>query len=314
MNDKKIYIILLNYNGIKDTKNCIESINKNEKNIQFKIIVVDNCSTDNSIEELKKIDNIILIKAQDNGGFAKGNNVGIKYAMEHDAQYIILLNNDTEIEENAISILVQAAEDDSSTGIIGSRIMYFDNKELINYCGGKINWLKCATIHENYKEKYVNDGINYKYTEFITGCSMLIKREVIKKIGYLPEEYFMYYEDADYCVKAKENGYKLGLCTNSIIYHKVSVSSGGENSPFSIKWGNRNRLIFMNKYRKYSKGILSTLFYYITRLILFIKYNIKGQKEKAKAIIEGMKSGQEYVKEKKNGRKLFNKENRRIKS
>lgn len=300
MENIKVFIVLLNYNGYKDTLKCIDSINNKENEFNDNIIVVDNNSTDNSKNILEKDKRIHFIETNENGGFAKGNNIGIKYAIENNAQYIILLNNDTEIEENAISILVQAAEKDSSVGIVGSRIMYFDNKELINYCGGKIDWLKGATIHENYKRKYIDKGINYKYTEFITGCCMLIKREVIEKIGYLPEEYFMYYEDTDYCVKAKENGYKLGLCEDSVIYHKVSVSSGGENSPFSIKWGNRNRLVFINKYKKYTKGILTKLVFYVTRVILYLKYKIKKENNKAQAIKEGVIEGRKIcVKRKK---------------
>ena len=177
--------------------------------------------------------------------------------------------------------------------------MYYNNKEIINYCGGHINWLKVSAIHKNYNKKYVDDGIKYKYTDFITGCSMLIKREVIDKVGMLPEEYFMYCEDVDYCIKVKEAGYKLGLCTDSIIYHKVGYSNGGENSVFSIRYGNRNRLILMNKYKKYTKGILSKLCFYITRYLVIFKYLLKNQKDKADAIKLGLKEGKEYIKSQK---------------
>lgn len=296
--NESVYIILLNYNGAQDTINCIKSIRLNEPNLSYKIIVVDNLSTDDSVDKLKNIDNIILIEAKENGGFAKGNNLGIKYAMEQGANYILLLNNDTEIEKNSISILLKKAKEDKAAGILGSRIMYYEDRDKINYYGGKYNWLKGINTHEKYQENYIDDGTDYKYTEFITGCCMLIKREVIEKVGLLPEEYFMYFEDADYCMQVMEKGYKLSLCTNSIIYHKVSISSGGENSPFSIKWGNRNRLIFINKYKKYTKGLLTKLVFYTTRFILFIKYNLKGQKDKATAIVEGVREGRKYLKAK----------------
>ena len=228
---------------------------------------------------------------------AKGNNIGIKYAMNNKADYVLLLNTDTEIEKDAISILVKKAKSDSNVGIVGSRIMYYDNRNLINYYGGKFDWIKGIVIHENYKKEYKAEEKLEKYTDFITGCCMLIKREVIEEVGMLPEEYFMYYEDADYCVKVKEHGYKLAICSNSIIYHKVSSSSGGENSPFCIQWGNRNRLLFMKKYRKYTKGILSKMVYYITRYILYIKYLIKKDEARAKAIKKGMLEGRKYIKE-----------------
>ncbi len=295
--NSKVYIILLNYNSADDTIECIESINKNETEVEYEIVVVDNSSQDNSIKKLEKLNNIKLIKSNENNGFASGNNIGIKYAIENGAQYILLLNNDTTIEKNAISILVEQLKNHNELGIIGSRIMYYDNRELINYCGGDINWLKATSIHNNYKEKFNNNIEKFFYTNFITGCCMLIKKEVFEKVGYLPEEYFMYYEDVDFCIKVKEAGYKLGIDTNSVIYHKVSASSGGEDNAFSIKWGTRNRIIFINKYKKYTKGILTLVFFYLTRLIKIVLYSLKNEKEKKEAVLNGIKEGRKFVKE-----------------
>ena len=297
MNNIKLFIILLNYNGYKDTLECVKSIIEMEKKFNYKIIVVDNNSTDNSKEVLENDNRFIFIETHENGGFAKGNNVGIKYAIQKGADYVLLLNNDTVIEKDSILKLVEKMEEDKTLGMIGSRIMYYDNKKIINYCGGHMNWFKASSIHENYKLEYRTDGGNFKYTEIITGCCILIKKEVIENVGLLPEEYFMYYEDTDYCIQVREAGYKLGVLEDSVIYHKVSLSSGGENSPFSIKWGNRNRLIFMNKYYKYTKGIWTKIIFYITRLLLYIKYKLINQDNKAQAIIDGVKEGRKYIKE-----------------
>lgn len=291
--NKDIYVILVNYNGYKDTIMCINSIKKNDKDIS--IVVVDNNSTDNSIENLKKIEGIILLQSDENLGFAKGNNLGIKYAIENGAKYVLLLNNDTEIEKNAITIMKKKLEKDNTLGLVGSRIMYYNNRNIINYCGGYFNWTRGITIHNNYKKEFDNNNVKFFYTEFVTGCSMMIKREVFEKIGFLPEEYFMYFEDADFCIKVKEKGYRLGVCTESVIYHKVSAASGGEDSLFSIKWMTRNRIIFMNKYKKYTKGFYTIMFFYITRIIKIIKNLLLGKKELNKAIIEGIKAGQEYI-------------------
>lgn len=293
--NNKVCIILLNYNSADSTIECIESIKENETKINYEIVVVDNKSQDDSIQKLEKLNNIKLIKSNENNGFASGNNIGIKYAIENGAQYILLLNNDTTIEKDAISILAEQLNNHNELGIIGSRIMYYDNKELINYCGGEIDWLKATSIHNNYKQKFNNNVENFFYTNFITGCCMLIKKEVFEKVGYLPEEYFMYYEDVDYCVKVKEAGYKLGIDTSSVIYHKVSASSGGEDSPFSIKWGTRNRIIFINKYKKYTKGIATIMFFYLTRLIKILSYVLKCDKERKNAIVEGIKEGKKYI-------------------
>ena len=123
----------------------------------------------------------------------------------------------------------------------------------------------------------------------MTGCCMLIKRKVFKEVGLLPEEYFMYYEDVDFCAQVQKAGYKLGVCLDSVIYHKESSSSGGAGSAFAIQWNTRNRLIFIKKYKCY--WILTKMFFYITRGLVIAKYIIKGQKEQLKAVIIGIREG-----------------------
>ena len=284
-----IFTVLLNYNGCRDTINCINSIRKNDDS-SINIIVVDNNSSDNSQEELSKINNITFVESGENGGFAKGNNIGIRYALDRGAQYVLLLNNDTEIEKDAITKMMRTLEGNSQLAAVGSRIMYYDNPTIINYLGGKYNWIKGITEHQNYKKTFKKEEYeDFFYTDFITGCSIMIKREVLEKIGLLPEDYFMYFEDADYCLRIKEHGYKLGVCTNSTIYHKVSSSSGGEDSPFSIKWMTRYRLVFIDKYKRYTIFGITRLYIYSTRLIKYCMYKVMGKKEKAKAILEGLK-------------------------
>lgn len=295
---EKIYIILLNFNGYKDTIECIKSIRKKEKKIDYEIIVVDNKSTDNSIEELSKLRDIYLIESNENKGFSYGNNLGIKYALNKGAKYILLLNNDTVIDENSISILKEEMDKHKKLGIISSRIMYYDFPDRINCDGGYINWLRGTAVIENKGNLYKKCEKNFKYTEFVTGCCMLIKREVLETIGYLPEEYFMYYEDVDYCVKVREYGFKIGVCYDSVIYHKESASSGGNENSFAIKWNTRNRMIFIKKYK--CKGILTKTFFYTTRIIVGLKYLIKGESSKAIALYNGIKEGKNICNEWKN--------------
>lgn len=290
----KIFIILLNYNNYRDTIECVNSIIENEKQIDFKIIVVDNNSTNDSVEQLRQIKDIYLIESNENNGFANGNNIGIKYALGQGAEYILLLNNDTIITLNAISKMYKKVEEHQDIGIMGARIMYNEEPSKINCIGGKINWTKAVAVIEHKDEEYKEMKEDFKYTEFITGCCMLIKKEVIEKVGYLPEEYFMYYEDVDYCVQVLNNGFKLGICLDSIIYHKESAASGGKQSPFAIKWNTRNRLIFMKKYLP--KKLVTKLWFYLTRLIVGLKYIINGQKEEIHALIDGIKLGRKYCK------------------
>lgn len=294
---KNVSIILVNYNGYKDTIACLKSL---EKIIycHFNIIIVDNDSDNNEYEKLMdatsnlslKID---LLKSDSNLGFAGANNLAIRYCLETNiiSDYFLLLNNDTLVETNFIDELIKTAESDNEIGLVGSKIMYYPEREKIWYAGGMINWNKYTSIH--YGDKQIDNG---KYNEiceidFITGCVMLIKLEVIKEVGLLPEDYFMYYEDFDYCVQVKDAGFKLYYTPKSIVYHKVSSSTGGEESAFSLQYGTRNRRMVMKKYRYKNpmrKLIFSYTYFYLTRIIKIIKYLFKLDNQKAMAIIKGL--------------------------
>ena len=294
--EKLVYIILINYNGYKDTLECIESL-KNISYRNYKIIIVDNKSTDSSIQELSKItnENIILIKSDKNLGFAGGNNLGIKYALKDEkTEYILLLNNDTIVEPDFLSYLVKTGEKDKKIGLIGCKIKYFTNRDLIWYAGGHVNWFRFMGKHDGLR-KFDSPKYNKeKEISFITGCCVLIKRDVIEKIGLLPEEYFMYFEDVDFCVKVKDAGFILFYQPLAVIYHKIGLSSGGEKSSFALEYLARNRLYFMFKYKnKVSRisFIFSIFLFFAERLVKIFLLFLKRKKAKVKAIIRGLKEG-----------------------
>lgn len=293
---EKIMIILLNYNNYKDTIECINSIKQNtsENNFIYEIVVVDNKSTNESLSELKKIEGITLIQASENAGFSAGNNIGIKYAIKNKSEYILLLNNDTIITKNSINKMFLELKKHTDIEIISARIMYWDNKNLINCCGGEIDYFKGTAVIYGKGKEYKEVNQEFTYTKFVTGCCMLMKTSLVEEIGFLPEEYFMYYEDVDFCAKVQQKGYKIGVCLSSIIYHKESAASGGGESPFAIEWNTRNRIIFINKYKCY--GILTKLFFYSTRIIVGIKYKLKHKGESLKALKKGIIEGRKFIK------------------
>ena len=287
-----VYIILVNYNGYKDTIECVNSLKKiSYKN--YKIVVVDNASSDNSVEILmEELSNCMIIESKKNIGFAGGNNLGIKYALNHNADYIMLLNNDTIVESQFLNDMINSFNVNNKIGIVGCKIMYYPEKNIIWYGGGYIDWFKFIGTHYGMGQVDKGQYDNEKEIDFMTGCCMLIKREVFRKVGLLSEDYFMYFEDVDFCVKVKNAGFVIWYNSEAVIYHKVGLSSGGEESSFSIEWCTRNRLLFMDKYKnnvnKFSL-ILSKIFFYGTRFIRCFQYTLKNKKDKAKAIIDGIK-------------------------
>lgn len=292
-----IYIILVNYNGYKDTIECVNSLKKvNYKN--YRIVIVDNASSNNSLGILKqKINDCIIIESKENLGFAGGNNLGIKYALDHNADYIMFLNNDTLVNNDFLNNMIMSFTKDNKVGLVGCKIMHYPAKNIIWYGGGYIDWFKFIGTHCGMGQIDKGQCDTEKEIDFMTGCCMLIKKEVFEKVGFLSEDYFMYFEDVDFCVNIKNFGYKIWYNPKAIIYHKVGLSSGGEESPFSIKWGTRNRILFMNRYKNNVSSfglILSKMFFYVTRFIRYIQYIFKGQDDKSKAIINGIKSYKEY--------------------
>lgn len=241
-----VYFILVNYNGYKDTEKCVESIlNINYSN--YKIIIVDNASTDNSLEKLGllKSDKIKLINVEENLGFSGGNNIGIDFSMENNADFIVLLNNDTIVTKDFLEPLVN--ESKNRNAITTSRIMYLKEPNKIWYDGGYTSLKLGRSWHKNINKNQNSRENHSKEVSFISGCCMCIPRNVIESIGNLSDEYFLYYEDTDYCCRAIENDTKLVYVPISLIYHNVS-SSTGHNSPLMTYYKIRNRLYFINKY------------------------------------------------------------------
>lgn len=276
-----IYIILLNYNGYKDTIECIDSIKNNIKNTKFKIIVVDNKSTDDSVKKIEENINedIILIRSSVNNGFSAGNNIGIKYAIEHDADYVLLLNNDTIVEEDFLTPIVEFAEKNSQCGCISSRIYYNLERNKIWYDGGKFNFNICRAEHYRFNETNSNiSGINE--TGFISGCCMLIPVQVIKKVGLMDERYFLYVEDTEYSLRIKKYGYKLYWDSDHSIFHKVS-SSTNKISKMAQFYEIRNRLLLRDTYLNICQKITSMLYN-----IIFYSYKVATRKFRLKILIK----------------------------
>jgi len=238
---------------------------------------------------------IVFIQSGDNLGFAGGNNVGIRYALtKNDFDSVILLNNDTVIKGEAISILVNVRLEFGEQAIYGGRIYYYSDPEKIWYDGGRFNEWIGRTIHLNIgklKTEVKNSQV-IKEVNFITFCYVLIPKFILDKIGLLDESYFMYVEDLDYSYKVWKSGYKLYHVVNSEIWHKVGASSGeDEISEFSAYWMMRSRVRFIISRLTYAKKIASIYFLIITRPIRFLFFYIKRAKYVINAQIRGFIDG-----------------------
>lgn len=240
-----VAVIIVNYNGAHLTCKCIDTINNST--YKADIIVVDNASGAGDVETIKKQHpEAVVLSNSYNAGFSGANNRAIEYAVERGYNYLMLLNNDTEIDPLMIEILKDSAREDT---VVVPCMYYFDSPQKLWYAGGYIDKRTGTAKHiENIDTGRQADGT---FCDFATGCCIMLCRETIEKVGLLDEAFFMYQEDVDYSIRLREQGIRILLQPAAKLWHKVGSTSGGKKSPMAIYYGSRNKLINIKKHRDY---------------------------------------------------------------
>lgn len=269
-----VYIIILNYNGYTDTINCVENIkNINYKN--YKIVIIDNASTDESITILKnKFRDCYIIQSDINNGYAGGNNLGIKFAINNNSDYICILNNDVLVDKNFLRILIEYYLNNTNIGMIGPMILDYYDQKVVQSTGAMVNLYKGNINIINKNEKLNNIEKKIINCDYVGGACILIKTKVISEIGLIPEEYFLFFEETEWCIKAKKLGYKIICNCNSKVMHKGS-SSINKVTGLSEYYMARNRILFEK--RNASKNQLFLFYFYF---LLCTIYKLLTHKEK----------------------------------
>lgn len=243
---KSAWIIILNWNGLSDTVECVRSCLELEY-APYEIVIVDNGSADGSETVLREtFPEVKVIQTGRNLGYAGGNNAGIRHAVMEGADYIWLLNNDTVAHPRALDALVGQAKQDPSIGIVGSKICCYADRSRLLYAGGRVDMGTGVTEHIGYGR--IDDGSfdQTAETDYITGCSLLVKREVIENIGLMNEDYFLYFEETEWCVQAQRSGYRLIYAPQSVVYHKESATVR-KFAGAMLYYLVRNRLLFLQR-------------------------------------------------------------------
>ena len=311
----KISIVVLNWNNYQDTLECMNSlIEVNYEN--FNIVIVDNGSRNNSVSKIKKWLNvnkfkyipkksnseffyntslnikIILIKNIKNYGFAKGNNIGIKFALHYlRANSVVLLNNDTIVHSDFLLHLINTSQEKKTIGIVGPKIYYYDNrknkKEVIWSAGNKNNyffpWLSSARGQGKFDVNQFKKG----EVDSISGCCMLIKKEIFKSIGYFDPKYFCYGEEDDLCLRTTRGGFDIYYSPKSVIWHKVARSSGGGFNKTVAFYKIRNKIMFYKK--NFPFYYFFTFFPYLFAFFIYKSFQsvINKKPEVIKSMING---------------------------
>jgi len=230
-----VYIIVLNWNGKDITLDCLDSLSK-LKYDNYKLLVVDNGSTDESAEVINKnYPTVEFLKLDSNIGYAAGNNAGFEYIKDRNAEFIIFLNNDTNVDQNFIEPLIKPLIKNSYIEQTVPKIFYEDDKNIIWYAGGMVNFWLGQIYHIGIRKKDCSKYSESKYIDYATGCCFCMRYKDFEEIGGFDESFPMYGEDVDLSLRIRSYGKNILFIPNSKIWHKVSASVGGEFSFLKLK-------------------------------------------------------------------------------
>jgi len=277
-----VAIVILNWNGYQDTVACVESCLLSTYQ-SFHILIVDNDSTDNSEGLLRqRFPDLEILQTGSNLGFAGGNNVGIRRALASGADYVWLLNNDTIVAPDALTELVKVAESAPRAGMVGSKVLLHGEPDKIWFAGAFWTSDGANIHHRGFGEDDVGQYDEPCKVDALTGCSLLVRTELIKSIGLMREDYFLYSEDADWCRTAAEHGFDLIYAPAAKVWHKVSCSVGNSSSR-QWYYYTRNACLLIERHRR------EKLF---SHILFHQSYQLrKALREKNREAVKGMVAG-----------------------
>ena len=265
----KVTIVVVTYNALADTTECLRSL-QGVTYGNVEVIVVDNASSDGSARTLaREFPTTVVIANPVNSGYAGGNNVGVRTALERGADYILILNNDTIVDKDVIIELRRVLDSDLSIGAVMPKIMCYDMPTTIQIAGASIN--RSTGFGRLWRHMRPDDGkIEEPYeTDYISGCAFLAQRQVWEKVGLFWEPFFVYYEETDWSIRARDAGYRMVVAPKAKIWHKGSASFASHQT---VYLQSRNRLYFVARNRtglQWITGLPFVVADYLRRLVMY---------------------------------------------
>ncbi len=288
MLEKLIHVIVLNWNGEDVIEECLETLCAVDYS-PLEITVIDNASSDSSLEIVReRFPQVNIICNEENLLYAEGNNVGLRKYIKEGGELFLLLNNDTVVAPDFISEMAGVFERPDA-GIAGAKIYYYDDPERIWYGGGGFYPLIALPRHLNIRKLDRGTDKGIKETGYVTGCAMMIKREVLEEIGFLDPRYEIYCEDVDFCLRALKAGWKSYYSHEAHVWHKVSSSSGGGFTPYKLEKRivSTYRLFRLHKSRVWRIVILPLYGFFF--LLLALAFSLSGKWALFRSLFKGMR-------------------------
>jgi GT2 family glycosyltransferase len=254
-------IIIVNFHAQQLILNCLASLDRHVR-AAYAVYLTDNSLQPDTADIETRYPGVRVLRPENNGGFAAGCNLGISQALADGHDFFLLLNPDTYTDEDFLSVLLAAFEQAPGYGVLGPKILRAGSSDVWQ-AGSKMVWWKGGPRHV-YDNGF---GALETVTEvpFVSGCAMLIRREVIESVGLLDERYFLYFEDTDYAQAVQRKGFKVGYVATSVLFHEES-STTGYQSPNFVYYFSRNRIWFMRRWANRKNYVLFSLFNLLVKL------------------------------------------------
>lgn len=245
----RVTIVVLTWNGRSLTLECLESLSSLEYD-NADIIVVDNASTDGTVAAIRERygQRVTIIENTRNLGFSIGNNVGIRRALDNGSDYVLLLNNDTVVDPELLDHLVAVAGASQDVGIVGPKIYYASPPDRIWFAGGEVSLSRGTSRHIGIRETDRGQYDAIRDVDYVTGCALMASRSVFEVIGDLDPVFVAYFEDVDFCMRARQKGYRVVYVPAGRVWHRISSSTGGQLSVAKISRKLRSSIIFSRRY------------------------------------------------------------------
>lgn len=288
-----VCIIVLNWNGYTLTRECLKSL-QFVRYPRFKTIVVDNGSSDGSIDKLRsEFGEVDVLPLAKNIGFAGGNNEGVRYAITaYNPEFCLLLNNDTEVAPTFLDVLVEAALVGDRIGAVVPKIYYFSEKNVIWYAGGYYNPI--SGIGEHYGRRHIDSPrfSKARYISFLNGCACLISVDAIRKVGLFDASFFASAEDTELSIRLQHGGYRIFFAPAAHVWHKVSATTDSQVGEwFRLYLSTRNTVKLQRQHARYHFPLF--LLYFCFRWVLYmqLKYAVRKDFASCRALLRGLKDG-----------------------
>lgn len=253
----EVTIVILNWNNAEDTLRCLASVEQLTYP-NYEVIVVDNGSVDDSVSQLHTAyPGVTLLETGENLGYAGGNNLGIRYALEEGAAYVWLLNDDILVAPDSLSILVKASDASTDIGFTGPMVYMREQPDRILSAGGVLDH-SMQPRHRGLGALDQGQYGNINEVDFLSGCALLVSREAIEKVGLLDEAFFAYGEDIEWCFRGKRADLRVLLVPNAHVWHP-DTRLRDQHSGRVMYYITRNHLLFLQKHRLGSRNIVGAL-------------------------------------------------------